>query len=96
LQTGIIDYFEVPIKYIELILKHNSEMKFNHTVKDIKIKTDFCEVITENESFNSKFVVTCAGLQSNRIEKISYPNLPLRIIPFRGEYYKLKNEKNII
>lgn len=92
-QTGIIDYFEVSKKYLEIILKYNSEIKFNHTVRDIKIKTDFCEVITENESFNSKFVVTCAGLQSDRMARMTHPNLSLRIIPFRGEYYKLKNEK---
>ncbi len=92
-QTGIINYFEVSKKYLEIILKYNSEIKFNHTVRDIKIKTDICEVITENESFNSKVVVTCAGLQSDRMARMTHPNLSLRIIPFRGEYYKLKNEK---
>ncbi|MDH7606009.1 MAG: L-2-hydroxyglutarate oxidase [Melioribacter sp.] len=95
-QTGIVDYFEVSKKYLELILKHNCEIKFNHTVIDIKINTDFCEVITDNESFNSKVVVTCAGLQSDRIAKMTHPDLPLRIIPFRGEYYKLKNEKTYL
>ena len=92
-QTGIIDYFEVSKKYLELILKYNCKIKFNHCVSDIKIRTDFSEVITENESFNSKVVVTCAGLQSDRIAKMTHPELPLRIIPFRGEYYKLKSEK---
>jgi len=92
-QTGIIDYFEVSKKYLELILKYNCKIKFNHCVSDIKIKTDFSEVITENESFNSKVVVTCSGLQSDRIAKMTHPELPLRIIPFRGEYYKLKSEK---
>lgn len=95
-QTGIIDYFEVSKKYLELILKYNCEIKFNHCLSDIKIKTDFCEVITENESFNSKLVVNCAGLQSDRIARMTHPNLPLRIIPFRGEYYKLKDEKKYL
>lgn len=95
-QTGIINYFEVSKKYLEIILKYNSEIKFNHNVRDIKVKTDFCEVITQKESFKSKFVVTCAGLQSDRIARMTHPKLSLRIIPFRGEYYKLKNEKTYL
>lgn len=95
-QTGRIDYFEVSKKYLELILNYNSEIKFNHEVKDIRIKTDFCDVITQNNSFQSKYVVSCAGLYSDRIAKLTHPNLPLRIIPFRGEYYKIKDEKKYL
>ncbi|MEW6196622.1 MAG: L-2-hydroxyglutarate oxidase [Bacteroidota bacterium] len=95
-QTGIIDYKEVSEKYLELIRSYNSEIKFNQGVTDIKIKTDYCEVITGSSSFTSKMVVTCAGLHSDRIAKTTHPHLDIRIIPFRGEYYKLKDKKKYL
>lgn len=95
-QTGIIDYKEVSNKYLELILNHSSNIKFNETVTGIKIKNDYCEVITDNASYQSNFIVTCAGLHSDRIAKMTHPHLQIKIIPFRGEYYKIKEEKNYL
>ncbi len=95
-QTGIIDYKMVSEKYAEIIKHYNSEIKFNQTVSDIKIKTDYCEVITNSNTFTSKIVITCAGLYSDRIAKTTHPELDIRIIPFRGEYYKLKEEKKYL
>jgi L-2-hydroxyglutarate oxidase len=95
-QTGIIDYREVSNKYLELILNHSASIKFNETVTGIKIKNDYCEVITDNASYQSNFIVTCAGLHSDRIAKMTHPHLQIKIIPFRGEYYKIKEEKNYL
>lgn len=95
-QTGIVDYTEVSKKYLDIILNHNSEIKFNQTVVAINIKTDYCEVITKDSVFESKYVVTCAGLQSDRVAKMTHPDLQIKIIPFRGEYYKLKKEKEYL
>lgn len=93
-QTGIIDYTEVSNKFLDIILKNGSSIKFNETVTGIKIKNDYCEVITDNQSFQSDFIVTCAGLHSDRIAKMTHPHLQIKIIPFRGEYYTIKEEKN--
>jgi L-2-hydroxyglutarate oxidase len=95
-QTGIIDYKEVCNKYLELILTHGSSIKFNEIVTGINIKSDYCEVITQNSIYESNFVVTCAGLQSDRIAKMTHPELQVKIIPFRGEYYKIKKEKHYL
>jgi L-2-hydroxyglutarate oxidase len=43
--------------------------------------------------FRTKFLVNCAGLYSDKVAKICGVNPSLKIIPFRGEYYKLKKEK---
>jgi L-2-hydroxyglutarate oxidase len=41
-------------------------------------------------------LVNCAGLQSDRVAKMCGVNPKLKIIPFRGEYYKLKKEKEYL
>ena len=92
-QTGIIDYMDVSRKYKEVIETHDSQFNFNEEVKDIKTKSDYIEVITNIDSYQTKKVVSCAGLQSDRIAKMTEPKIALRIIPFRGEYYKIKEEK---
>ena len=41
-------------------------------------------------------VINCAGLYSDKIARLNNPSLPLKIIPFRGEYYKIKPEKEYL
>ncbi|MBU1100655.1 MAG: L-2-hydroxyglutarate oxidase [Bacteroidetes bacterium] len=92
-QTGIIDFLEVSKKYAEVLQSKGVEIRLNETLLDIKVKVGGCEVITNKSTHSTDYVVTCAGLQSDRVAKLTHPDLPLRIIPFRGEYYKLKKEK---
>ena len=94
-QTGIIDYAEVSRKLKEILINKGAEFKFNEEVTDIKLSDEKVEVITKGSLFSGGFAVSCAGLQSDRIAKMTNPDLPLRIIPFRGEYYKLKKEKEL-
>jgi len=100
-QTGIIDYTEVSNKYLEVAKSFNANVIFNQRIENIKVHTDFCEVISNDATYIAKTVVTCTGLFSDRIAKITHQNLPYRLVPFRGEYYKLKKEahhfvKNLI
>ncbi|RLS97975.1 MAG: FAD-dependent oxidoreductase, partial [Planctomycetota bacterium] len=41
-----------------------------------------------SRTWTGQVAVVCAGLQSDRLARKSEPNLPLRILPFRGEYYQ--------
>lgn len=91
-QTGIINYTTVSEKYLEVCKTRNAEIVFNEMVSDIKVSTDYCEVSTQNNSYQCKILVTCTGLSSDRIAKLTHKNLPFRLIPFRGEYYKLTSE----
>src|SRR6202040_3994912 len=38
-------------------------------------------------------IVTCAGLQSDRIAELTGAKRTVRIVPFRGEYYKIRPER---
>jgi len=89
-QTGIIDYTEVSKKYLEVIQSKNGEIIFNQKVVDIKTNENSTYVFTQNEKYECKVLITCSGLSSDRLAKITHPNLNYRLIPFRGEYYKLK------
>ena len=95
--TGIIDFKIVSEKYAEKIKSSGGGIYFNQKVKNINQKEDYIEVLTANQTFISKTVINCAGLFSDEIASLTYPGkLPVRIIPFRGEYYKLKKDKTYL
>jgi L-2-hydroxyglutarate oxidase len=92
-QTGIVDYKVVATKYAEIILKKGGEIIFEERVAAIKSAHAETQVITTKANYQTKLVVNCAGLYSDKIARLTSQNINLKIIPFRGEYYKLKKEK---
>jgi len=94
--TGIIDYKTVSEKYAECFQKLGGEIRFGEKVTDIKNRNTHSEVISESgRLFETKLVVNCAGLYSDKVAQLTQPeNIKVRIIPFRGEYYKIRPEKH--
>ena len=63
-------------------------------MKDIKSVQGGIEVITsEGSSQRAKIVINCAGLYSDKVARMTGQKMNVKIIPFRGEYYKLTDEK---
>ena len=48
------------------------------------------------DTYNCEFLINCAGLFSDEIAKLDNMSPNVKIIPFRGEYYKISNIKNKI
>lgn len=92
-QTGIVDYVAVTNKYAKLIIKNGGEIKLNAKASSIKVNCNEIVVLTEDDEFKAKYLVNCAGLYSDKVAQMSGINPDVKIIPFRGEYYKLKKEK---
>ena len=91
-QTGIVDYKLVAEKYGELLRKNGAEIHLSEKVNDIKEQ----EVITTAGTYSTKLIINCAGLYSDRIAALTVDPLNVKIIPFRGEYFKLKKEKEYL
>ncbi len=92
-QTGIIDYTAVSLKFGEKVKEMGGEIFLGEKVLKITGKNDSTEVITDKNSYQTKLVVNCAGLYSDKIARLTESKLNLKIIPFRGEYFKLKKER---
>ena len=95
-QTGIIDYPAMARKLQELAQQAGGEFAFEEKVIAISTKGAECYIETDKQSYLSKQVITCAGLLSDRLASYTEPANDLRIIPFRGEYYKLRPEKEYL
>lgn len=91
--TGIVDYKQVCLKYAELIGAQGGNLELNTTVKKM-VPTNQGQLLETNRGdFESRFVINCAGLQSDRVARTGGAAPPAKIVPFRGEYYELKPEK---
>jgi len=95
-QTGIVDYRVVAEKYAEVFQQQGGELKLGEKVIDIQFDSDKVVVATQKASYTGKLVVNCAGLYSDKIARLTSSHVNVKIIPFRGEYYKLKKEKEYL
>jgi L-2-hydroxyglutarate oxidase len=95
-QTGIVDYKLVAKKYSELLIKNGATLKLGERVIKITSNGTSSEVITEKSNYTTKLVINCAGLYSDKVARLTSPQVDVKIIPFRGEYYKLKKEKEYL
>jgi (S)-2-hydroxyglutarate dehydrogenase len=95
-QTGIINYTEVSKKYKELFLEKGGDLELGQKVIDIKQRDRINYIETSKSTFSSKWIINCAGLYSDKVAKLSSDNIDLQIIPFRGEYYDIKKEKEYL
>jgi (S)-2-hydroxyglutarate dehydrogenase len=93
-QTGIIDFKAVAEKYAEKIVEMGGEIFLSRKVLKIIQKGDTAVIETTLGDFETNLVINCAGLYSDKIARLTMPNLNVRIIPFRGEYYKIKESKH--
>jgi len=101
--TGIIDFRAATAKMVELALATQPESKLflKHEVKEIEKKGEISTLVTNEGSFDAKYLVFCAGLQADRMAKKDGIRLKEKVVGFRGDYYELTEQgkhkvKNLI
>lgn len=93
-QTGIIDYKVVCEKMADKLRLLGSEIQFDERVSSVSEINGRSTVVTNKGSYETKLIVNCAGLYSDKVAQMTEKQpIDLRITPFRGEYYELKPEK---
>ena len=94
--TGIVDYKQVCQKYVELIKHQGGDLCLGTKVLRIRQSGKNHILETNKGEFETKFLINCAGLQSDRIAKLNQVEAQAKIVPFRGEYYELTPEKRYL
>ena len=91
--AGIVNYKEVCRAYGRLITVSGGEIHLGERVVSIRNKPGLVQIETHSGVIETKFVVNCAGLHSDRVAKMNKVADDLKIVPFRGEYYELTPER---
>ena len=89
-EEGIVDYGEVMLSMKASIINSGGDVFLNTKIENIKEKKNFI-YINKNSSISYNIIIYTTGLQSDiNFKKFTKNKLNAKIIPFRGEYYKLQ------
>lgn len=94
--TGIIDYGIVARAYADDIREMGGEIQSGHRVEKIERRNGVTHVTTSAGEIDARAVITCGGLQSDRLAKMTGGKSDPKIVPFRGDYLILKPEKRYL
>jgi len=91
-ETGIVDYVQVCEKMLGRIRERDGQFVTGAKVFGMTPADRGMVVQTTQGEFHATYVVNCAGLHSDRVTNLSGQKSGVKIVPFRGEYFKLKPE----
>jgi L-2-hydroxyglutarate oxidase LhgO len=92
--AGIIDYRCVAEEFARDVVDGGGEILFSRQVIRIDESGAGWSVVTDDGSIVTPRVVNCAGLYSDRVARSAGIQPLGRIVPFRGEYYRVKPSGN--
>ena len=95
-KTAIVDYKRVSARLAELIEQAGATIRYGHAVERIVEHPDHVEIGTSEKTWEASQLVVCGGLQADRLARMAGLKVDFRIVPFRGEYFKLPADKNDI
>jgi L-2-hydroxyglutarate oxidase len=95
-QAGIVNYRQVSERFADIIKEHGGEIKLNTKVEKIYEDTDKVIIETNRGTLTARMVINCAGLHSDRVAAAAGYKTDMKILPFRGEYFKLIPEKRYL
>lgn len=88
--TGIVDFVGVCRKLAELIANQGGDLRLGTKVQGFQQDGNGAVLRTTKDTLAARWVINCAGLQSDRVAQLAGAEPGARIVPFRGEYYELK------
>ena len=92
-QTGLVDYRQVSFALAEDARSRGVRISTSSRVLSIGRQGRDLRLQTRSETVLCRRLVACAGLQSDRIARRAGIEPPVRIVPFRGDYFEIRPER---
>jgi L-2-hydroxyglutarate oxidase len=95
--TAIVDYKEVVAALGKELAARGVIIEHNFPVSAItRVRGGGLAVSTQQHTITARKLINCAGLYSDVVARLAGANTEVQIIPFRGEYYFLKPERETL
>ncbi len=91
-QEGIVDYAAVCAEMVKQIRAKGGELEFDSEVTQLRRKSCWA-ICTKSGDYEADFLINCAGLHCDRVSRKAGSRDEAKIVPFRGEYYTLRPER---
>jgi L-2-hydroxyglutarate oxidase len=92
-QEGIVDYTAVCDTLAAKLAERGARVATGARVKRLRRTGATWIAETTAGEFEADFLINCAGLYCDRVAQLAGERRDVRIVPFRGEYYKLRPER---
>ncbi len=89
-ETGIVDFRQVALALADEVRARGGQILLGHRVTGIRRFGDELVVETTRGPVLAWNLITCAGLQSDRVARMSGAPELMRVVPFRGDYCALR------
>jgi L-2-hydroxyglutarate oxidase len=94
-ETGIIDWKEFANTMLKIFESKGGFVTYNFFVYKIEENDETITLIGHQaQKIRTKKMIACGGLQADRLSRMLGFKPKLKIVPFRGDYYKLKEKFN--
>lgn len=93
-ETGIADYKQVAHVMADTLKAGGAEIRTRARVTAVERRSEAFVLQAGDVEVRARNLINCAGLQSDRVALLCGMTPAVRIVPFRGEYYKLNDDKS--
>jgi L-2-hydroxyglutarate oxidase len=93
-ETGIVDYGQVTRAMVDLLAERGATVRTGCRITAIEETTDEVRLRSaDDQEWRCDRLVVCAGLQADRMATLAGIDHGSQIVPFRGEYYQLPEDR---
>jgi L-2-hydroxyglutarate oxidase LhgO len=94
--TGIVDFSQVAEAMTDDVRRLGGTILTGHLVTGLTIRPGSIVVRTSHGELSAARVLTCAGLHSDRVARLSGAPEEPGIVPFRGDYWQLRPDRRYL
>ncbi|HEX5120548.1 MAG TPA: L-2-hydroxyglutarate oxidase [Pseudonocardiaceae bacterium] len=91
--SGIVDYVAVSAALRGRIEARGAEVALGAEVTAIGEDSRSVTVVAGGRTWTAARAIVCGGLQADRLARLAGLDVDFRIVPFRGEYYRLRPDR---
>lgn len=91
--TGSVDYTRITQAMHQVVTNAGGQVELGCAVTGIREGAEHVSVSTGDRAWTARRVVVCGGVQADRLAAMAGVSTTARIVPFRGEYYRLPAER---
>jgi L-2-hydroxyglutarate oxidase len=92
-QEGIVDYARVCAALVSRLRERGARVVTSARVTRLRPSGAGWVAETAAGEFPADYLINCAGLYCDRVAELAGERRDMRILPFRGEYYKIRSDR---
>lgn len=92
-EEGIVDYVAVCRALAADVVSAGGEIRLGYGVERLERKGTAWRIAARDQEIESDYLINCGGLHCDRILQMAGIRRTTRIVPFRGDYYKLRADR---